>query len=64
MAHDDLALAFTEMDNLSREKPKCQPYELAEQIIQKIDKAITQDEMWERMNFIKAANTEGGAQPF
>lgn len=64
MSHDELALAFTEMDNLSREKPKRQPYELAEQIIQKIDKAITQDEMWERMDFIKAANTDGGAKPF
>ena len=62
--HDELAHAFTEMDNLSREQPKRQPYELAEQIIQKIDKAITQDELWERMNFIKAVNTNGGAQPF
>ena len=43
--HEALAQAFTEMDNLSRERPKRQPYELAEQIIQKIDKARTQDEM-------------------
>jgi hypothetical protein len=55
--HETLAEAFTEMDHLSRERPKRQPYELAEQIIQKIDKAITQDEMWERMNFIKAASS-------
>ena len=55
--HETLVEAFTEMDRLSRERPKRQPYELAEQIIQKIDKAITQDEMWERMNFIKAASS-------
>lgn len=59
--HEELAQAFTEMDNLSREQPKCLPYELAELIIQKIDITITQDEMWERMNFIKAVYTNGGA---
>lgn len=37
--HEALARAFAEMDNLSREQPKCQPFELAEQVIQKIDKA-------------------------
>jgi len=39
IGHEALGQAFTEMDNLSREQPKRQPYELAEQIIQKIDKA-------------------------
>ena len=43
--HEALAQAFNEMDNLSREQPKRQPYELAEQIIRKIDQARTQDEM-------------------
>jgi hypothetical protein len=43
--HETLAQAFTEMDTLSRGQPKRQPYELAEQIIQKIDEARTQDEM-------------------
>ena len=60
--HEELARAFTEMDNLSREQPKRQPYELAEQIIRKIDAAITQDELWERINFIRAAYAKGGAQ--
>lgn len=59
-----LAQAFTEMDNLSREQPKRQPYELAEMIVQKMDNAITQDEMWERMNFIKAANAKQGRSSF
>jgi hypothetical protein len=62
--HEELARAFTEMDDLSREQPQPPPHELAELIIQKIDKAITQDEMWERMNFIRAASTNGGAQHF
>jgi hypothetical protein len=57
-----LAQAFTEMDNLSREQPKRHPFELAELIIRKMDNAITQDEMWERMNFIKAANASRGAR--
>jgi hypothetical protein len=43
--HEALGQAFTEMDNLSREQPKCQPYELAEQIIQKIDEARAQNEI-------------------
>ena len=60
--HEELARAFTEMDNLSRERPKRQPYELAEHIIRKIDAAITQDELWERMNFIRAAYAKGGAR--
>jgi hypothetical protein len=60
--HEELARAFTEMDNLSRERPKRRLYELAEQMIRKIDAAITQDEMWERMNFIRAAHAKGGAQ--
>ena len=62
--HESLSQAFTEMDNLSREQPKRQPFELAELIIQKMDKAITQDEMWERMDFIRAANTNGGRGTF
>jgi hypothetical protein len=57
--HEALAQAFTEMDQLSREQPKRQPSELAEQIIEKIDRAITQDEMWERMDFIKAVYAKG-----
>lgn len=36
---EDLAQAFAEMDNLVREQPKCQPYELAEQIIREREKA-------------------------
>jgi hypothetical protein len=60
--HEELAEAFTEMDNLSRERPKRQPYELAEHIIREIDAAITQDELWERMNFIRAAYAKGGAR--
>lgn len=36
---EELAQAFTEMDNLTREQPKRQPYEIAEQIIQEIGKA-------------------------
>ena len=48
IGHEALAQAFTEMDNLSREQPKCQPHELAEQIIQMIDKAGTQEEMTNR----------------
>lgn len=62
--HEELAQVFNEMDNLSRERPKRQPYELAEQIIRKIDAAITQDEMWERMNFIRAAYAKGGRRTF
>lgn len=60
--HEELAQAFTEMDNLSRERPRRQPYELAEHIIREIDAAITQDDLWERMNFIRAAYTKGGAR--
>ena len=59
---EELAAAFTEMDDLARERPKRQPYELAEHIIRKIDAAITQDELWERINFIRAAYTKGGAR--
>ena len=55
--HEAPAEAFAEMDSLSRERPKRQPCELAEQIIQKIDKAITEDDMRERMDFIKADST-------
>ena len=62
--HELLAQAFIEMDNLAREQPKRLPHELAELIIQKMDKAITQDEMWERMDFIKAANTSRGRGAF
>ena len=62
--HEELARAFTEMDDLSREQPKRQPYELAEEIIQKISEAITQDEMWERMNFIRASSANGGRSTF
>ena len=57
--HKALAQAFTEMDDLSREQPKRQPYELAEQSIQKIDDAITQDEVWERIDFIRAVHAKG-----
>ena len=60
--HEELAGAFTEMDILARERPKRQPYEMAEHIIREIDAAITQDELWERMNFIKAAYAKGGAR--
>ena len=40
--HDALEQAFNEMSNLSREPPKRPPVELAEQIIQMIDKARTE----------------------
>lgn len=58
---ESLAQAISEMDNLAREQPKRPSVELAELVIQKMNNAITQDEMWERMNFIKAANAGGGA---
>lgn len=64
IGHEELTQAFTDMDDLSSERPKRQPVELAEQIIRKIDKAITQDEMWERMDFIKAASAKGGRSTF
>jgi hypothetical protein len=37
--NEELARAFTEMDNLLREHPKRPPQELAEQVIQKIEQA-------------------------
>lgn len=43
--HEALAQAFTEMDILSRELPKRQPNQLAEEIIQKIDEAKAKDEL-------------------
>lgn len=41
---EELAQAFTEMDNLAREQPKRQPYELAEQIIQEREQAAAHKE--------------------
>lgn len=41
---DELTQAFTEMDNLAREQPKRQPYELAEQVIQERDKGQAHQE--------------------
>lgn len=41
---DELTQAFTEMENLAREHPKLQPFELAEQIIQERDRAVVNQE--------------------
>ena len=60
--HEALGQAFAEMDHLSRERPKCQAYELAEQALLKLDTAITQNELWERMDFIKAVYAKGARQ--
>ena len=64
IGHEALAQAFAEMDNLSREQPKRQPHEIAEQVIRQIDKAITQDDLWDRINFIRAAYAKGGRSTF
>lgn len=36
--NDELIQAFTLLDNLAREQPKPQPYELAERVIQELGK--------------------------
>ena len=55
--HEALAQALAEMDNLSLEEPKRQPHELAEQIIRKLDDAVTRDDLREHLDLIKAVYT-------
>jgi hypothetical protein len=52
------------MDNLSREEPKRQPQEMAEQVIRQIDKDAMQDDLRDRINFIRAAHADEGRGDF